>query len=160
MTAMDCATIRDAIPDVAAGRAGDEERARVEAHADGCDDCRAELALARALFRARETAPLDLSRRVLMTLRRAGRSPRRPWWGISAAAVAALALGIGITSRTPEARLPASTDLAVETEDEGELWLADDGVLAGAPVFETLSDEALAELLEELTPTPSTGGQA
>ena len=159
MSSMECATVRERIPDVAASRGSAEDAAAVEAHTATCEECAAELRLAASIFADRPTVPADLSRRVLAEMRASRRSSLRPWWGISAAAVAALALGIGITSQ-PEAddETGLPSEVAVETE-EGELWLSDDGVLAGAPVLETLSDDALAQLLEELTPTPG-GGQA
>jgi hypothetical protein len=43
-------------------------------------------------------------------------------------------------------------------EEQG-LWLADDGLVAGAPSLEELTDEALAQLLEELS-VGSAGGAA
>ena len=73
----------------------------------------------------------------------------RPWWGITAAAVAALALGIGISfdrAEQPESAIPS---YAYELED-GELWLSDDGLIAGAPALDALSDEALLQFLDEL----------
>jgi hypothetical protein len=47
----------------------------------------------------------------------------------------------------------------VSEAEEGEIWLSDDGLVAGAPAFDDLSDEALLELLDELSST-STGGTA
>lgn len=159
MSQVDCATVRELIPDVASGRPGTDDRGVVDTHAAGCEECREELALARLLFESRPVASPRLAARVIEAVRSDRRMGRRPWWGISAAAVAALALGIGITSE-PAADGPAELgpDVTVELE-EGELWLSDDGLLAGAPVFDGLSDEALAELLEELISTP-TGGAA
>lgn len=159
MSSMDCATARVTIPDVVGHRATAEEVAAVEAHAATCDDCAEEMRLAASLYEGRPRLPVDLSDRVIATLRTKRRSAVRPWWGLSAAAVAALALGIGITSQpATDDALDAADAVAIESE-EGELWLSDDGVLAGAPVLEVLSDDALAQLLEELTPTPD-GGQA
>lgn len=159
MSTMDCGTIREQIPDVAAGRAGAEVVASVRSHVASCAECAVELRLAGLLFESRPRMPKDLSGRVLAAHRASRRSLQRPWWGITAAAVAALALGIGIHSR-PSGNLPPSSteDLVVDTEQE-ELWLGDDGVLAGAPVFDALSDEALAALLEELS-AAAPGGQA
>jgi predicted anti-sigma-YlaC factor YlaD len=157
MTSMDCGTTRETIPDVVASRATVDEVAAVEAHTATCEDCAAEMRLAAALYVGRPQLRMDLSERILATLSVRRRSTLRPWWGLSAAAVAALALGIGITSQ-PASDIDLADELAVESE-EGELWLSDDGVLAGAPVLETLSDDALAQLLEELTSEPS-GGQA
>lgn len=156
MSALDCSTAREMIPDVAGGRADADAGRGVEEHASACDGCRGELRLARALYASRATAPEGLADRVLEGVRHRRRTFHRPWWGVSAAATAALALGIGITSRPADEGAPA--DVAVESE-EAELWLSEDGFLAGAPVLDALSDEALAELLESLIPA-SSGGQA
>jgi len=159
MSSNDCATIREMIPDVAAGRADAAARGVVDSHTAACDECAAELRLARGLAETIPVAPVDLSARVLDAVRNGRRPARRGWWGLSAAAVAALALGIGITSGPVENGTSAgSGEIAIESEEE-ELWLSEDGILAGAPVLETLSDEALAELLDELTPSTQ-GGQA
>lgn len=158
MNQTECGAVRESIPDVIAGRADDVEAARVESHVAGCSECAEEMALARVLFVSRSRIPVDVSGTVVARLRKDVRAPTRPWWGISAAAVAALALGIGITSGPgPDAGLDAGLELVVEAEDD-EFWLSDDGILAGAPVFEALSDEALAELLDELSTLQ--GGQA
>lgn len=157
MSQTECGAVREMIPDVGAARADEAARVLVESHAAGCFECAEELALTRTLFAARPEIPVDISQAVVSRVRRAPRTVSRPWWGISAAAVAALALGIGITSGPgPDAGLDGI--VVVEAEDEDELWLSDDGVLAGAPVWETLSDEALAELLDELSALQ--GGQA
>lgn len=154
----DCATIREMIPDVAAGRMAGEAAGVVETHVVGCGDCRRELDLARSLYETRPRVSVDMSGRVLTALRRRRRMDQRPVWGLAAAAVAALALGIGISSGPAATDSPSSDELPTDVAEE-ELWLSDDGVLAGAPMIETLSDEALAELLEELA-APSNGGQA
>lgn len=159
MTLIDCGSAREMIPDVAGGRLDMKAAHSVERHASSCAECHAELALARLVYASRSSAPRGLADRVVQASRRERRSFRRPWWGISAAAVAALALGIGITSSPAEDDWsPDAADMALET-GEAELWLSEDGILAGAPVFEALSDEALTDLLEELTPR-TTGGQA
>lgn len=156
MTLTDCATAREMIPDLAGARLDAADARAVERHASSCGDCRAELALARLLYASRASAPDGLSDQVVRASRHQRWSLRRPWWGISAAALAALALGIGITSR------PAQEGPRTDVEDaalEIELWLSEDGFLAGAPVLEALSDEALTDLLEELIPSTN-GGQA
>lgn len=159
MSSLDCAAARDLIPDLAAGRTLVGDTAAVEEHVADCEECFGELKLARMLARSRPTIPTDLTERVLAKHRSRRRALHRPWWGISAAAVAALALGIGITSESaPEGGDDVGAEVALEQE-EGELWLSDDGILAGAPVLEALSDEALAQLLDELTPAAE-GGQA
>jgi len=151
-----CGSVRALIPDFAAGRLGTAEVGLLKDHVAACADCRAELDLVRLLYAGRAEAPAALLERI--TRSAVSQRPARTWWGISAAAIAALALGIGIVSdqaSDPTLEVPA---FAREAE-EGEIWLSDDGLVAGAPALEDLSDEALLELLDELTST-STGGTA
>lgn len=160
MSQTECGAVRELIPDVGAGRSDEAARDAVETHVSHCSDCGEELALARMLFESRAAIPVDVSETVVRRYRRQTPTTTRPWWGISAAAVAALALGIGITSGPgPDAELDFGTELVAEVEaEDDEFWLSDDGILAGAPVFEAMSDEALAELLDELATLQ--GGQA
>jgi hypothetical protein len=152
----DCGAIRELLPGLAAGRLATAEAAVVETHLDRCADCRAELDLVRLLYATRAEVPAGLLDRV--TRASIVRRPARTWWGISAAAIAALALGIGIVSddaSAPGAEPPAF----VREAEEGEIWLSDDGLVAGAPALDDLSDEALLELLDQLT-NVSAGGAA
>ncbi len=158
MNQTECGAVRESIPDVVAGEASEAVVALVQAHVLECAECAEELELARALHASRATIPVDVSGAVLARLRREARVSTRPWWGVSAAAVAALALGIGITGGPTSDVVPDAGVEAVAEAEEEELWLSDDGVLAGAPVFEALSDEALADLLDELSMLQ--GGQA
>lgn len=150
-----CGDVRELIPDLVAGHLPAAEAARVRRHVGTCADCRAELDLVRLLHTTRAEVPAGLLDRV--TRATIARRPARTWWGISAAAIAALALGIGIVSddAAPGAEVPAF----VREAEEGEIWLSDDGLVAGAPALDDLSDEALLELLDELT-NVSTGGGA
>jgi anti-sigma factor RsiW len=152
----DCGDVRELIPDLVAGRLPAADAARVHGHVKTCADCRAELDLVRLLHATRAEVPAGLLDRI--TRQTARRRPARTWWGISAAAIAALALGIGIVS--DDASAPGSDVPAfVREAEEGEIWLSDDGLVAGAPALDDLSDEALLELLDELT-NVSTGGGA
>jgi hypothetical protein len=72
--------------------------------------------------------------------------------------VAAVALGVGVhswngTPAAPEATLEPVPGYAM---DEEELWLSEDGEIAGAPTLDDVSDEVLLEFLQEL----NTGGVA
>ena len=158
MSDVTCATARELIPDLIAGRLATGSLLEVEGHLDQCSECRAELELVRSLYVSRREPPTDLPDRIIAAGRRRV-VDRRPWWGLTAAAIAALAVGIGITSeantRGDDLEVPG---YAYEVE-EGALWLSDDGLLAGAPSLDVLSDEALEALLDELL-TGSAGGSA
>lgn len=150
MSQTECGTVREFLPDFAAGRLGLEQLRAIEAHLPSCTECRVELELIRVLLEAPPVVPDRLADEVVSAVRMSRRSVRRPWWGISAAAIAAIALGIGISTDRPGTVLGPVPDFASEA-DEGEAWLSDDGLLAGAPSIDGLSDEALLELLEELS---------
>ncbi|MBM4185339.1 MAG: zf-HC2 domain-containing protein [Gemmatimonadetes bacterium] len=153
-----CGQIRELIPEYASGALSAVARARVDTHVRACGDCAAELELAQMLFGSRAAVPPSLLGRIERAVASDRRTPARTWWGLSAAAIAALALGIGITS---DGAPTSSTDVpgyAYEAQ-EGEIWVSDDGFVAGAPALDELSDEALEQLLDELT-IGTTGGAA
>ena len=60
-----------------------------------------------------------------------------------------LALGIGVTSSSVAPVDVMAPEFATELLEE-DLWVSGDGLLAGAPALEALSDEALEQLLDEL----------
>lgn len=154
MNGTGCDRVREAIPELVAGGLGSDERADVAAHLETCADCQAEAELISLLAASRPEPPTGLSLRIQRSVGRRRPMVRHPWWGLAAAAVAAVALGIGVTSRQggTDAEVPAYV-AGTQTED---LWLTDDGLLAGAPALDGLSDDALEQLLEEIT----SGGQA
>jgi len=154
----DCGRVRELIPDHVGAMLAPAERAGVEAHVRACAECRAELELARMLFDSRPVAPAALLGRIRRATKSDRRTPTHTWWGVSAAAIAALALGIGITSNEATQSSAEVPGFAYGAE-EGEIWVSDDGMVAGAPALDELSDEALRQLLEELT-TGSGGGSA
>jgi hypothetical protein len=149
MSNMNCETVREWIPDYVSGRLDSLDETSTQSHLNVCDECAAEVALARLIFASRVEVPDGLANRVRDAVRRERTPVSRPWWGISAAAVAALALGIGISSDNPDQIEISVPGYAYEIE-EGDMWLSDDGLIAGAPAFEGLSDEALLQLLDEL----------
>lgn len=154
MSDMGCERAREAIPDLVAGRLEAEARTQVEAHLGTCDDCREEAELITLLVASRPQVPAGLSRRIHEAVRARRGATHSPWWGLAAAAVAVLALGIGVASHQSSSTgaLPA---YAADTETES-LWLSDDGLIAGAPALDALSDDALVQLLDEM----SSEGQA
>ena len=153
MSDMGCEGAREAIPGYVVGGLSPAARTEVRAHLDTCAECREEAELVALLSASRPEVPTALAGRIQSALERRGRWVLRPWWGLAAAALAAVALGIGVTSRRqgPGVEVPAY----VAGVDEEGLWLSDDGLIAGAPALDGLSDDALEQLLAEMT-----GGQA
>ena len=154
-----CEMVRERLPDLVGGRLAPADAALVEAHLDVCPECGDEAALLRLLFASRPAAPAELERRIEGSTRRARLRAYHPWWGVAAASVAAVALGIGVMSRDTPAVEEVEVPGIVAGVEETSLWVADDGLVAGAPALEGLSDEALLVLLEEMG-TETTGGAA
>lgn len=163
MTNMTCATVQDLLPELATGRLGGGESESVESHLAGCSRCREALDVLTLLTASPPTeAPPELEARIQAAVRQelamtgtrrapAAHGARRGWhipapaWGLAAAAVLALVMGRTLLpggEQEPELLALGQEDLPV--------LLADDGMVAGAPVFDGLSDDDLALLLEEL----------
>ena len=157
-----CGTVRELIPDFVARRLAVDARAPVERHVDRCAECAAELELVRMVASGRPRVPEGLLERLLTAVEAGvdthGVRPPRTWWAVSAAAVAALALGIGMSSR-PVAEVPTDVPGYAYEVEEGDIWVSDDGLVAGAPLFDDLSDDALLQLLDEIA-VSSAGGTA
>jgi anti-sigma factor RsiW len=149
-----CGTVRELIPAFVGSRLSSAEFEVVERHVLDCSECGAELQLVQLVLSGRPSVPPALLGRLLSSVGTSRQQPARTWWGVSAAAVAALALGIGISSNSAEAPI-AVPGFAYEVE-EGDIWLSDDGLMAGAPLFDGLSDDALLQLLDEIS--VGTGG--
>lgn len=163
MNSVECGRVRELIPlwarrlereDVArAGKAPirhagptAQVTAQVEAHLAACRECRAELELARALFRSRPAVPEGLADRIVMRLRQEREGARHPAWALTAAAIAALALGIGLHGDVPDPDAPPFAQEPAETWT----WDPEDGVVAGAPMLDDLTDQDLTVLLASL----------
>ena len=155
---MTCQELADRLPDWASGRLDDAESALVAAHVAGCDDCSAQASVLGALFATRPEAPSGLAERIVHAARVQAhalpgavtkRAWRRPAWALSAAALLVLAVGTTILLRAPQ-MIEVASVLGEVPLEESQVWIADDGAVAGAPVLDDLSDEALATLLEEL----------
>ena len=158
MKSMTCQELADRLPDWASGRLDDAESALVVAHVAVCADCSAQASVLGTLFAARPEAPAGLAERIARAARvqahavpGAGtkRAWRRPAWALSAAAVLVLAVGTTLFLRAPQ-MLEVASVLGEVPLEESHVWIADDGAVAGAPVLDDLSDEALATLIEEL----------
>jgi ferric-dicitrate binding protein FerR (iron transport regulator) len=148
MKDMQCADAREWIPLLASTELDPSVRQEAEAHVAACADCRREADLVALLMATRSEPPAGLSDSIRVAVGRGRRARSRPWWGFSAAAVAVLALGIGVLSSRDVS--PIAVPVYAADTGEGGLWLSEDGLVAGAPALDGLSDEALEQLLSDL----------
>lgn len=151
MTEMSCASAREALADFVANRLGDDDAESVERHVEVCADCRAELDLTQMLYAGRPRVPAGLEARLVAAIRGDRAGARGHWWGLTAAAIVAIALGIGIVSEPTRPEADAEVPGFAYEVEEGTVWSSEDGLVAGAPSLDALSDEALRQLLDELT---------
>lgn len=155
MNGSTCENARERTPDWVAGALDARQREALDGHFAECEECSAERDLVALLVQGRPVAPVGMAGAIEGSLRGRRRSAASPWWGLAAASVAAVALGIGIVSdaTSPLPEVPAY----VAGIGESFGWLSEDGFIAGAPALGDLSDEALLTLLEEMAMTPSGG---
>ena len=153
-----CEELLDRLPDWAAGRLPEAEAAGVAAHVQRCAGCAGEVAVLEALLTSGPPpVPAGLAEQIVRAARRPVAEDALPstgrsrWisWALPAAAV--LALALGTTLFQGRNGNDAASRLGEFPVEEGTgVWTADEGAVAGAPLLEGLSDEALAMLLEEL----------
>ena len=165
MTNWNCDEVLARLPELAHGR-GESETQEVYEHLESCANCRDEWEIVRLLVEAGPAAvPSALEARLTAAVRGDagrtgdGRSVRRtrsvPTWRLAAAAGVILAVATPILV---DRMADQPTGLLDETEITAALgdrlpspWLDDEeGIVAGAPVLDGLSDEALEQLLEEM----------
>jgi len=171
MSGQDCDGIRDVLPEWAMGALNAEGRETVEKHLSTCSDCAGEAEVLRVVLASRPEPPAGLEARIQARVREelqglgAKEVPPReagviplfrlnrwaPAWALSAAAVVILSLGIGVIwsgGNGPE--IPQEPVQVAVDEPLPESWLWDDGLVAGAPVYDGLTDEQLEALIQEL----------
>ena len=150
MNEIDCAKVRDCLPDFASGRIENHRSVTIESHLLSCEDCQSELELIQMLRAASPVVPFLLADQIENAVSSSRRPWKRSWWGLSAAAaLVALAVGVGVSRDRPEGIQDVVFDFGVDPE-QGELWLSEDSFLAGDLWIEGLSNETLMKLLEEL----------
>jgi anti-sigma factor RsiW len=165
MKPQSCDDVRDLLPEFAAGTLAGEETGWVEDHLSACEACAEELRLVSRVLDDKPEAPPGLRDAITARIRADGltqaddvgqvlpmRSPRRRWtpaWGLSAAALVAVSLGIGVvwSQFGGDGEVPLEVSLQ---EPLPEAWLWDDGIVAGGLNLDGLTDEELEALLEEL----------
>lgn len=147
MNAVGCERVKDLLAPWVREELGAEDRRSVEEHVAGCEECRAEASLVRALHAGVPIPPDDLQARVQASS--AATPLRRSAWvspRLAAAAVAVLALGTALVWHQQR-----GDGLGGSGEEPLVLtWPTDDGFIAGVAMLDDLSDEALAALLQDL----------
>lgn len=160
------------LPEWVAGRLEEKEAATVRAHVEACPRCADEVDVLRVIALGRAEPPAGLADRIQaavrtetadrITTRGPGttrseshpgmRPPRlhrlRRAWALSAAAVVVLALGTALLQHGDAGDALALGEIPVE-ENSG-VWTGTEVEVAGAPIFDDLSDDVLASLLEEM----------
>lgn len=169
-----CDQVQDRLPDFVGGRLdGSRAATEVETHLAGCAECRAVRDVVAALVAAPPpSVPAGLEARILEAVGgerrrrhpvkpeprrtpltwRPRRAPRRtlPRWALAAAAVViAVATPQLVERLAPDADNDAQV-AALLSEVLPSPWFGEEGMVAGAPLLDDLSDEALAQLLREM----------
>jgi anti-sigma factor RsiW len=155
MNTLNCETIRDLLPELLSDRVSASMTTAVRAHLASCEECRAELALARAISEAVPAMPAGLDRRVLAAATR----PRATMWTrgrLAAAASVAIAI-VGASmwwselGPRNEERLGTHPVVNVQRETAGAGFIGvDDAFATGASSLGDLTVEELEKLLLEL----------
>ncbi len=156
MTKIECADVKDLLPEWIRRELPESDRAVVSAHVASCESCSEEVELLRRIQAAALSPPASLASEIKAALaaeiefdaqvasRRVGRFGG---WRLPAAASVVLALGTALiwqrTQAPPEVGPLGQDPFAV-------VWPSDDADVAGVPMLADLSDEDLAILLEEL----------
>ena len=152
MNDMTCNSVEPLLPDLLHNALKPEVLEEVRAHLDSCASCGSQVDFLNRLHGARPEPPQELAGRVQSALREQSLRPtgiRISRWTMSAAALVVLSLGTAVIwqSRGPGEMDPFDQLL----EDPLPLALfADDAMVAGAPNFSGLSDDALEQLLAEM----------
>ncbi|GEM_PF-1010945 len=163
-----CGDALDQLPLRIAGRLAAREARALEEHLSRCAGCAAEVEFLEAVVRARPEPPRAFKTSVLGRLRIDdsgvteavparwkwlanrwdGSQRRAAGWGLSAAALLVLALGIGVVwSEDPVADGDTQfTSALLAPEDE----MVEEWMVAGAPVLDGLPDEVLLSLMTEM----------
>lgn len=168
MKTLGCEEIQELLPEWMAGVLDNTQEEAVAQHLSGCAACQKEEALLRGILNSRPQAPKGLEARIQARVRQefhggsirlergvsAVRSRRwrrwTPTWALSAAALAVVSLGIGVLWNGQSTDVSTDPLEVAVQEPLPEAWLWDDGVVAGGPVYDDLTDEELQALIEEL----------
>ena len=161
MTKIECADVKDLLPEWIRGELGESDRAVVLQHISSCASCSEEVELLRRIQSAAFSTPASLASEIKSVLAaemavvgeiESDAGVEYGWVGrfggrrLAAAATVVLALGTGLIWQ----RMQALPEVGPLGQDPfAVVWPSDDADVAGVPMLEDLSDEDLALLLEE-----------
>jgi predicted anti-sigma-YlaC factor YlaD len=152
MNEMTCSTVEPLLPDLVHNALQPDVLEEVRAHLESCATCSNQVEFLHRLLLARPEPPQELAGRIQSAVREQSLRTTGigiPRWAMSAAAIVVLSLGSAIIWQS---RGPVEVDpFADLVADPLPLALfADDAMVAGAPSFAGLSDDALEQLLAEM----------
>lgn len=151
-----CEAVRDRLLEYRAGALGALDAAATRAHLDRCAECASEVELLRDLDGARRKAPEGFAERVMAAYRgereATGFGARFRALPLAAALAGILIVGAVIARTGFGPATPADDPAATQVEAGLAIlpWPGDDGVLAGAPALDALTNDEIEALLEEL----------
>ena len=156
MTKIECADVKDLLPEWIRRELGERDRSVVSAHVSSCASCSEEVELLERIRGAAFSMPASLSSDIKSAVAaemesNAGvaysRASRVARWWLPAAATVVLALGTAVIWQ----RTQTLPDVGPLGQDPfAAVWPSDDAEVAGVAMLADLSDEDLALLLEEL----------
>jgi anti-sigma factor RsiW len=161
MTRIECADVKDLLPELIRGELEDGDLAVVTTHVSSCESCSEEVEFLERIRGAAFSPPASLASEIKSAVASemesdAGfkyRTTRFVRWGLPAAATVVLALGTGVLWQRAQT-LPVVGPLG--QDPFAAVWPSDDAdlagvpIVAGVPMLSELTDEELVLLLEEL----------
>ena len=168
MNELECRRAGELLPELDAGGLDADAATWLRAHVAGCASCAHDLALVRRVRAGAAASPAELAARIQAAVREDAAAGshgrgfardafllgRRRVWGVATAA--ALIVGVAGTLVVQRVRAPSEAELwQAFADEEPPVWVSDDGMIAGAPMLEDLSDlsdEDIAVVLQELGP--------
>ena len=162
MTRIECADVKDLLPELIRGELEEGDRAVVTEHVSSCVSCSEEAEFLErilgAAFSPRASLASEIKSAVAAEMEsdagsKYSRTTRFVRWGLPAAATVVLALGTSVLWQ--RAQTPPVVGLLGQ-DPFAAVWPSDDAdlagvsIVAGVPMLADLTDEELALLLEEL----------
>ena len=156
MTKIECAEVKDLLPESIRRELSESDRAVVAEHVSSCASCSEEVELLERIRGAAFSTPASLAAEIKAAVTAGmesnagvqyGQVRRFTRWRLPVAATVVLALGTGLLWQ----RMQALPEVGPLGQDPfAVVWPSDDADVAGVTMLSDLSDEDLALLFEEL----------